>query len=98
VRERELPPRAPPGDLALAGLAAQLRARLEGMRRPEAPIGWPERFQAAVRVDRELAVEIEVPARTSSGVPRRTPGFLSTSSVGVKQSWTSAIASSCCGS
>ena len=61
----------------------------------------PEALQPAVGVDRKLTVEVEGPGQDLfPAVPRsaKPRSSISTSSVGVKQSWTSAMASSARGS
>src|SRR5437762_3600219 len=71
------------------------------MRRPEAPIGWPNDFRPPSGLTASSPSRSNVPASTSfHAVPRaaNARSSISTSSVGVKQSWTSAIASSWRGS
>src|SRR5262245_35517572 len=46
-------------DLPLAGLAAKLQPHFEEHPQPRGADGMPERFQAAVRVDRQLAAQLE---------------------------------------
>ena len=67
------------------------------IRRPEAPIGWPNAFRPPSGLTGSSPSRSKLPASTSfqpcprSAKPRSS---ISTSSVGVKQSWTSASASS----
>src|SRR5438132_8171734 len=58
VGEGQLPAAADAGDLALAGLAAQLQPALEEHAQPGGADRVAERLQPAVGIDRELAVEI----------------------------------------
>ena len=82
-------------ELALAGLAAELQPALEQHPQTAGADRMAEGLQAAVGVDRQLAVEVErrPPARRCHASPRseNPRSSISTSSVGVKQSCTSAI-------
>src|SRR6185369_5653801 len=101
VRQRELPAPRHAGDLALAGLAAQLQPRLEQHAQARGPDRVAEGLEPTVRVHRQLASRSKVPFSTSfHAVPRgaKPRSSISTSSVGVKQSCTSAMASSARGS
>src|SRR5438270_7254774 len=59
VGEGQLPAAADAGDLALAGLAAQLQPALEEHAQPGGADRVAERLQPAVGVHRQLAVEVE---------------------------------------
>src|SRR5262249_39739231 len=64
------------------------------MRRPDAPIGWPNDLRPPSGFTASSPSRSNVPDRTSfQAVPRaaKPRSSMSTSSVGVKQSWTSAI-------
>src|SRR5256886_14881155 len=101
VGERERAPARDAGDLPLARLAAQLQPALEQHPQTGGADRVAERLQPAVGIDGQLALQVEVPARTSfQPVPRaaKPRSSISTSSVGVKQSCTSAMASSWRGS
>ena len=71
------------------------------IRSPDAPIGWPNDFRPPSGLTGSSPSRSNVPARTSFQAKPRSANprsSISTSSVGVKQSWTSAIASSARGS
>src|SRR5215813_5398083 len=59
VREREVAPARDAGDLPLARLAAQLQPALEQHAQAIRADRMAERFEATVRVDGQLAFEIE---------------------------------------
>src|SRR5687767_2597454 len=75
VSERELPPARDAGNLPLAGLAAQLQPALEQHPQPRRADRMAERLQPAVRVDGQLALEVEGPRQhfLPAGAARREP-------------------------
>src|SRR4029077_4252969 len=71
VRERELAAPRDAGDLALASLAAELQPRLEEHAQPGGADRVAEGLEPAVRIHRELALEVE--GAVEHFLPRGTP-------------------------